>query len=130
MVQCDVGGLGRLAFTGCSHHLASLDASRCFSEPKALLSQGGARSKTVTMFSTFLMGLASAIFIELGIIDDPLTKKKRRRPDEAKKHIDLLEVLKTKTQGNLSPEESLLFENILRDVKLAFAKESLNPTEK
>ncbi len=67
------------------------------------------------------MGLASATLIELGVMEDPITKKVRVQKEMAKQHIDLLEMLEVKTRGNLTTEERQLMERVLRDVKLAYA---------
>lgn len=75
-------------------------------------------------FSTFVMSLASASFIELGLVDDPATQHKRKDLNVAKQHIDLLEMLQDKTRGNLDDEEKGLLERILRDVRLQYVKAS------
>jgi hypothetical protein len=75
-------------------------------------------------FSTFILSLASATFIELGVIEDPLSKTKKKDLSSAKQHIDLLEMLQEKTRGNLDDEERGLLERILRDVRLQFVKAS------
>ncbi len=80
--------------------------------------------ETPVLFSTFIMGLASAALIELGVIEDPTTKQKRVRKDVASQHIRVLEMLKAKTVGNLSEEERQLLDRMLTDLKLQFAKTS------
>jgi hypothetical protein len=74
------------------------------------------------LFSTFIMGLASAALIELGVVEDPQTKQKRFRQDQARSHIDLLAMLQEKTVGNLTAEEKELLERVLVDLRLQFAK--------
>jgi hypothetical protein len=73
-------------------------------------------------FSTFVLSLASATFIELGLVEDPQTKKMRSNLPIAKQHIDLLQMLQEKTRGNLDDEERGLLERILRDARLQFVK--------
>ena len=73
-------------------------------------------------FSTFILSLASATFIEMGVIEDPQTKTKKKDLSSAKQHIDLLQMLQEKTRGNLDDEERGLLERILRDVRLQFVK--------
>lgn len=73
-------------------------------------------------FSTFIMGLASAALIEMGVIDDPVTKKKQVNRDHARQHIELLAMLQEKTKGNLSPSETTLLEQALTDLKMQFAR--------
>jgi hypothetical protein len=74
------------------------------------------------LFSTFVMGLASATLIELGLIEDPLTKTKRVNKEAARQHIDILAMLQDKTRGNLSSDEKDLLERALTDLRLQFAK--------
>jgi hypothetical protein len=74
------------------------------------------------LFSTFVMGLASATMIELGLLEDPIEKKKRLRKDQARQHIDLLSMLQHKTRGNLDTHEKELLERVIVDLKLQFAK--------
>lgn len=77
---------------------------------------------TNALFANFVMGLASATLIELGVMDDPTTKKKRVQLDVARQHIDILSMLSEKTRGNLSPEEKQLLDRVLVDLKMQFAK--------
>ena len=74
------------------------------------------------LFSTFVMGLASATLIELGVIDDPITKTKRVQKGVARQHIEILEMLREKTRGNLEPQEKELLEKALQDLKFQYAK--------
>ena len=81
-------------------------------------------SKSVVNFSTFVLSLASAAFIELGLVEDPQSKKKKTNLPSAKQHIDLLQIIQDKTRGNLDDEERGLLERILRDVRLQYVKAS------
>ena len=76
----------------------------------------------VANFSTFVMGLASAALIEMGVIEDPQSKKRRSNKDMAHQHIELLKMLQEKTRGNLNPDEKDLLDHVLTDLKLQFAK--------
>jgi hypothetical protein len=73
-------------------------------------------------FSTFVMGLASAALIEMGVIEDPVSKKKRTNRDHARQHIELLTMLQEKTKGNLTAEEKILLDQAVTDLKLQFAR--------
>ncbi|MEZ4814526.1 MAG: DUF1844 domain-containing protein [Bdellovibrionota bacterium] len=75
-------------------------------------------------FSTFILSLASATFIELGLVEDPHSNKKRLDLKSAKQHIDLLQILQEKTRGNLDDEERGLLERILRDIRLQYVQAS------
>jgi hypothetical protein len=73
-------------------------------------------------FSTFILSLASAAFIELGLVEDPQSGEKKKNLSSAKQHIDLIAMLQEKTRGNLDNEERGLLERILRDVRLQYVK--------
>lgn len=76
------------------------------------------------LFANFVMGLASATLIELGVVEDPATQKKHIQRDHARQHIEILAMLAEKTRGNLVPEEKELIERVLVDLKMQFAKGS------
>jgi hypothetical protein len=59
--------------------------------------------------------------IELGLLEDPFDKKKRVRKDQARQHIDLLDMLQLKTRGNLDTHERELVERVIVDLKLQYA---------
>jgi hypothetical protein len=74
------------------------------------------------LFSSFLMGLASAALIEMGAVEDPSNQQKRKNKDAAKQHIDMLCVLRDKTRGNLDAHEKELLDRAIADLQLEFAK--------
>jgi hypothetical protein len=74
------------------------------------------------LFSTFVMGLASAAMVEMGLVEDPFDKKKRVRKDQARQNIDILIMLQKKTLGNLDSNEKELLDKVLVDLKFQFAK--------
>lgn len=71
-------------------------------------------------FPTFLLSLHTSALIHLGIIPDPISEKCEVSLEIARQNIDLLEILKTKTEGNLTPEEAKLMENILYELRIAY----------
>ncbi|NCN42467.1 DUF1844 domain-containing protein [bacterium] len=78
------------------------------------------------LFSSFIMGLASAAMVEMGIVDDPHDGKRRFSPEDARQHIDLLNMLQQKTRGNLDENEKQLIDRALVDLKYQFAKLDLS----
>ena len=60
--------------------------------------------------------------IALGLIESPITKKFEKNLRQAKFLIDTLDMIKEKTEGNLSQEEKELLENILSNLKLNYVK--------
>lgn len=82
---------------------------------------------SVINFSTFVMGLASTTLIHLGDAPNPETGKRALNLELARQSLDLLAILQTKTRGNLEPDESKLFENVLADLRLRFVAVSKAP---
>jgi hypothetical protein len=62
----------------------------------------------------------------LGKLMNPVSQKIEKNLDQAKESIDMLEMLKQKTQGNLSPELTRLLEQFLTDLRLNYVDESKN----
>lgn len=81
-------------------------------------------------FSTFIMSLASAVYIDLGLIVNPMTNKKEKNLFVAKQHIDLIEMLKIKTKGNLSDDENKMIESILYQLHMAYVEANKNEEKK
>jgi len=73
-------------------------------------------------FSTFILSLNTAALVHLGEIPDPVTQKKEVNLTLAKQTIDTLEMLRIKTQGNLTPDEEKLLQTIIYELKLKFLK--------
>jgi hypothetical protein len=64
--------------------------------------------------------LATQSMINLGEIADPLTKTTSINLSGAKIFIDLVEVLKKKTKGNLSDEEDQFMKDVLSNLKKVY----------
>jgi hypothetical protein len=79
-------------------------------------------SQGAALFSTFIMGLASAALVEMGVVPDPTTQKPRKNLAAARSHIELLGMLADKTRGNLDETERELLQRVITDLRLQFAK--------
>jgi len=73
-----------------------------------------------TMFNEFLMGIASSAFIYLGLVEHPATGRRQVDMTAAKESIDMLVMLREKTQGNLSRGEEKFFDDLLTDLKMQY----------
>jgi len=73
-------------------------------------------------FSSLILMLATGAYSNLGLVPDPVTKETKTNLSIAKNTIDLLDVLKKKTKGNLTKEEEGFFLNILGDLKMKFVE--------
>ena len=71
-------------------------------------------------FSTFIMSLTSSAFYHLGDIADPETGKTETNLPAVQQTIDMLIMLKEKTQGNLSEEEGKLLEQLIYELQVKF----------
>ncbi len=75
-------------------------------------------------FDNFIMSLAQTAYVQLGIIEDPFNKQKSKELKDAKNTIDLIEMLKEKTKGNLTEEEQKLIEDVLYDLRMKYLYET------
>ncbi|PIR16521.1 MAG: hypothetical protein COV46_08270 [Deltaproteobacteria bacterium CG11_big_fil_rev_8_21_14_0_20_49_13] len=75
-------------------------------------------------FMTFLLSLAGAIQLSLGLVPNPQTGKPEKNLNLAKETMDILEMMKEKTKGNLTKEESDLFEHLLYELRMAYLEAS------
>jgi hypothetical protein len=73
-------------------------------------------------FNTFIMSLASSAYCSLGIVENPISKKIEKNLVSAKQQIDLIVLLKEKTNGNLNSEESKTLDSVLFQLKSAYIK--------
>lgn len=73
-----------------------------------------------TEFTEFLMRIASEAFIYLGLVEHPVSGRRQVDLQAAKESIDMLVMLRSKTQGNLSPGEASFFDDLLADLKMQF----------
>ena len=67
-----------------------------------------------------LTTLATETMICLGQIPHPATGKQEVHLDQAKYFIDTLDILRAKTEGNLTPEEKAALEHLLHELRVAY----------
>lgn len=75
-------------------------------------------------FEAFILGLASSAFIHLGEAPNPETKATAVDLELARQSLDLLDLLRSKTRGNLDEHEEHLFQSLLTDLRLRFVEKS------
>ncbi len=78
-------------------------------------------------FSTFVLSLSSSAAVHLGLVPHPEGKTHSRNLPMAKQTIDILNILQTKTKGNLTGEEERLIAEVLYNLRMAFVRESKKP---
>ena len=73
-------------------------------------------------FSTFVLGLASTAMSHLGVSANPETGTVVVALELAQESLELLDLLREKTRGNLSADEEKLLQSVLTDLKLRFVE--------
>lgn len=73
-------------------------------------------------FTTFIVGLGTAVLIHLGEAPNPETGQTAKDLPLARQNLDLLSMLRVKTKGNLTAEEEKLFDGLLTDLRLRFVE--------
>jgi hypothetical protein len=80
-----------------------------------------ARAATPTLADLFMM-LATEAVVALGDAPDPTTGQPERVLPHAAEMIDILLLLRAKTEGNRTPEETQLLEDVLYDLQLRYVR--------
>jgi len=71
-------------------------------------------------FPMLVSTLGAQAMTALGQIENPLTKKREVHLDLAKHVIDTLDILKDKTKGNLTSDESAMLEAVAHELRMAY----------
>jgi len=97
-----------------------------------MVDQLSSEERNKFLFSFLVMSYQTSSLMQMGHLKDPYTQKVEKNLENAKLSIDILGMLQQKTKNNLTKDESELLENVLRELRLAYIKESSkdNSTEK
>lgn len=76
------------------------------------------------LFTQLLYIFYSSAMMSLGKLKNPATDKIERNLEQAKQAIDILELIRNKTQNNLTSEQSRTLDGMLTDLRLNFVDES------
>jgi hypothetical protein len=77
-------------------------------------------------FASFIFSLSTTAMYHFGDFPDPVTKESQRNLPAAKQTIDILSILKTKTEGNLDEQEKQMLDGMLYELRMRFIKEMTN----
>jgi len=80
-------------------------------------------------FSSFTVSLANQALLHMGVINAPPGVDVPVDKDAARQTIDILQMLESKTRGNLEPVEERLLREVLHELRLNFVRMSLTPTD-
>jgi hypothetical protein len=73
-------------------------------------------------FTNLVLSISTSALIQLGEIEDPVSKAVSQNLPLAQQTIDLIGMLKEKTKGNLTSEEEKIMEHILYDLRMRYVK--------
>jgi hypothetical protein len=88
----------------------------------ASLDEGEYFDGSATSFDTLVSYLSTTVLFQLGLLPGP--SGERIPPDtvNARRTIDLLEILQLKTRGNLTPDEVKLLEDVLYELRMSYVE--------
>lgn len=81
------------------------------------------------LFLGLVADLTTQTWVAMGKIKSPITDKIERNIPAAAMLIDMLDMLVTKTKGNLGEEEAAFIDDSLKQIKLNFVVEADKPNE-
>ena len=81
-------------------------------------------------FETLVSYLSTTAMFQLGLIAGPSGEHIPADMPNAKRTLDLLEVLQEKTRGNLTANESRLLEDVLYELRMSFVEMQKRQTRK
>ncbi len=97
--------------------------ARSGGETAAKTAPGGEQAYPDIDFPNFILSLSTTAMYHFGDFPDPATGETRRNLAAAKQTIDILGLLREKTEGNLKDEEKQLLEGILFELRMRYVKE-------
>lgn len=114
--------------------LAAQERERAAKQPAGGAAAGGPRTGAAkggeagmpdmpeANFDELLRLLLGQALLYMGAFPDPETGRAVVSLEMAKLHIDLLQVVETKTKGNLTPEESSALTRVLAELRMQFVE--------
>ena len=75
-------------------------------------------------FAMFCYTLGTQAMVALGMAPNPVTEKTEQDLASAKYSIDLLEMLREKTEGNRTDEETKVLMNLLFELRMRYVERS------
>ncbi len=86
--------------------------------------------KQEIMFTQLVLMLHTATMQQMGKLKHPLTDALERNLEAARNTIEMLDMIREKTKGNLSEEESRLLVQVIQELKLNYVDEVGKPEAK
>lgn len=82
----------------------------------------GAAASASSELSALFMVFASSVLVNLGVVSEPGTDQHHVDLGQARASIDVLLMLRDKTRGNRTEQESRLLDDILYDLQMRFVR--------
>ena len=79
--------------------------------------------KQTMLFAQLISSLHGAAMMQMGKMKNPQTGNLERNLEQAELTIDMIDMLKEKSKGNLSSEEQRFIDTVLSEVKINFVDE-------
>ena len=79
--------------------------------------------KYTALFGSLVLMFQTAAMQQMGKVKNSVTDKIERDLDQAQLSIDMLDMLETKTRGNLTDEEKKYLGEVLKELKLNYVDE-------
>ena len=64
--------------------------------------------------------MATQAMVAMGLVPHPASGKAELRVDEEKHFVDTLQMLQEKTEGNRTPEENSMLDNVLHELRMSY----------
>ncbi|MEW6510604.1 MAG: DUF1844 domain-containing protein [Bacteroidota bacterium] len=80
--------------------------------------------KNTVLFTQLVVMLHTAAMQHMGKLKNPATDTVERNLDAAQTMIDLLDMIRHRTRGNLSDDEAKLVDQMLRELRLNYVDEA------
>jgi hypothetical protein len=77
-----------------------------------------------SLFSDLVLSLAQSCFLSLGLVPNPMTGRPELNLPAAASMLDMLEMLRKKTEGNLSIAEREFLDHTLMQLKMGYVQAS------
>jgi hypothetical protein len=74
-------------------------------------------------FVNFVLSLSTTAMYHFGDFPDPISQKAQRNLAAAKQTVDILGMLRSKTEGNLDDNEKSLLDGLLFELRMRYVKE-------
>lgn len=81
------------------------------------------KERNQALFLQLVLTFQTAAWQQMGKVKNPLTDKIERNLDQARMSIDMLDMLKAKTEGNRSEEETKVLDRVISELKLNYVDE-------